>query len=514
MILEYLVDAVDVSTDVVGSGRVVIEGLSLDSRRVRPGDLFFARSGQRQDGHRYVRDAIASGAAAVVATHAEPEWAAVPVVLTADVPRCLALMAARFYGEPSRRLAAVAVTGTNGKTTTTYLLDAIWRASGCSAGVIGTISYRHAGAVHAAPLTTPEACDLQAELAGMVRDGVAAVAVEVSSHALALDRVRGCQWDAGVFTNLSHDHLDFHHDLESYFVAKARLFREHLPASTKPDPVAVVNIDDPYGRRLAAEYRGRLVTFGRDSSATVHPREIERSLAGLHGALSVAGQALPIASRLVGEPHLDNLMAAAGAAYGLGIPLATIAAGLEACAVVPGRVERIDDGDRDGDGIAVFVDYAHTPDALARVLATLRPLGQGRLIAVFGCGGDRDRTKRPIMGEAAARACDVVILTSDNPRTEDPTAILGEIEAGVIRGGMARTVVGNAQTVRRGYGIESDRRGAIAMALALARRGDIVVIAGKGHEDYQIVGTEKRVFDDRVEVRALLGRGAAAAVGI
>jgi UDP-N-acetylmuramoyl-L-alanyl-D-glutamate--2,6-diaminopimelate ligase len=506
MILEYLVDAVDVPTDVVGSGRVVIEGLSLDSRRVHPGDLFFARSGQRQDGHRYVRDAIASGAAAVVATHAEPEWAAVPVVLTADVPRCLALMAARFHGEPSCRLATVAVTGTNGKTTTTYLLEAIWRAAGRSAGVIGTISYRHAGAVHAAPLTTPEACDLQAELAGMVRDGVAAVAVEVSSHALALDRVRGCQWDAGVFTNLSHDHLDFHHDLESYFAAKARLFREHLPASTKPDPVAVVNIDDPYGRRLAAEYRGRLVTFGRDASATVHPCGVERSLAGLHGALSVAGQALPIASRLVGEPHLDNLMAAAGAAYGLGIPLATIAAGLEACAVVPGRVERIDDGD----GVAVFVDYAHTPDALARVLATLRPLCAGRLIAVFGCGGDRDRTKRPIMGEAAARACDLVILTSDNPRTEDPTVILGEIEAGVIRGGMARTVVGSGPAVRRGYGVEADRRGAIALALSLACRGDIVVIAGKGHEDYQIVGTEKRVFDDRVEVRALLGRGAAA----
>ncbi len=498
MTLGYLLDAVDASVEVLGSGSVAISGLALDSRRVRPGDVFFARLGQHADGHRFVSEAIRRGAAAVVATHADAAWQAVPVVVAADVPRCLARMAARFHGDPSRALTAVGVTGTNGKTTVTYVIEAIWRAAGIPAGVIGTIGYRHAGTVHPAPLTTPEAPDLQAEFAGMVGDGVQAVAVEVSSHALALGRVQGCHWDAAVFTNLSHDHLDFHHDLESYYRAKASLFLELLPASAKPDPVAVINVDDPYGRRLAREFHGRRVTFGWDPAATVHPRDLDRTLDGIRGTLSVAGDTVRVESALVGDPHVDNLMAAAGVAHGLGVSHAAIAAGFRACTLVPGRVERI----ASGNGVAVFVDYAHTPDALERVLSTLRPLCGGRLVSVFGCGGDRDRAKRPMMGEVAGRLSDAVILTSDNPRTEDPVAILRDIEAGVARAGLAQAALAGLCDGHRGYAVESDRRRALAMALNVARPGDIVVVAGKGHEDYQIVGPERRSFDDRTEVRA------------
>jgi UDP-N-acetylmuramoyl-L-alanyl-D-glutamate--2,6-diaminopimelate ligase len=499
--LGNLLDAVDIETEVLGRRDVTIGGLTVDSRRVRAGDLFFALEGQHEDGHRFVQRAVAEGAVAVVATRREPAWGGVPVVVTGQVRRCLGVMAARFYGDPSRRLTAAAVTGTNGKTTITYLLEAIWRANGTRAGVIGTVNYRHTGTLRPAVLTTPEALDLQAELATMVEAGVRGVAVEVSSHALALERVRGCHWDVAVFTNLSHDHLDFHGNLESYFQAKATLFHDHLCASAKPDPVAVVNVDDPRGARLAREIRGRLVTFGRSAGATVHPLDVEQTLSGIRGALCVAGERVAVESSLIGEPHLANLMAAAGAAHGLGLPMSAVEAGFRDCAVVPGRMERL----HTANGFSVFVDYAHTPHALECTLMSLRPITAGRIITVFGCGGDRDPTKRPVMGEIAGRLSDVVVLTSDNPRTEDPCGILRDIERGIAETCLARVEPGALAGGESGYTVDVDRRRAIGLALQGAQPGDSILVAGKGHENYQLVGADRRRFDDREEVRSLLG---------
>jgi UDP-N-acetylmuramoyl-L-alanyl-D-glutamate--2,6-diaminopimelate ligase len=478
---------------------IEIAGVAHDSRAVRPGDLFVALPGAHTDGRRHVAEAQARGARAVVAA-AAVEAGGPPLVVVEDPRRVLGLVAARLAGDPSAALTLVGVTGTNGKTTTTYLLEAIWRAAGRTTGVIGTISYRVGAESRPAPYTTPEAPELQRLLGEMRTAGATHVAMEVSSHALAQERVRGCRFDAAVFTNLTRDHLDFHGDMESYFAAKARLFLDHLPGGGKPDPVAVVNVDDPAGARLARAVRTRCVPVGRAPGAVVRVVDVETSLAGTRGTLVLAGERLPFVSSLVGAPHAENIAVAAATAWALGVPPDAIAAGIAAAAPPPGRVERIA-----GPGFTVVIDYAHTPDALARLLDALRPLTPGALVVVFGCGGDRDRGKRPLMGEAAARRADLVILTSDNPRTEEPVRILADIEEGVRTVGLARLAVPRAGT--RGYVVEPDRRAAIALAVGLARSGDLVVVAGKGHEDYQIVGTAKRHLDDREEVRrALEGR--------
>jgi len=467
---------------------VEVGGVAADSRRVQPGDVFFALPGVHTDGRRHIAEALGRGARAVITT-GEVDAGGAPVVRVDAPHRLLGRAAARVAGDPSAALTLVGVTGTNGKTTTTYLLEAIWRAAGWRPGVVGTISYRFDGASQPAPLTTPDPIALQALLAEMRAAGTTHVALEVSSHALAQERVTGCRFDAAVFTNLTRDHLDFHGDLERYGAAKARLFLDELPASGKRDPVAVVNVDDPAGARLAARVRTRCVRVGRGAGADVRPLAAETSLAGTRGTLALGAERLPFESRLVGAPHLENILGAAAAAWALGTPLEAIARGLAAAESPPGRLEQIP-----GPGFTVVVDYAHSPDALARVLDVLRPLARGRLITVFGCGGDRDRGKRPLMGEAAARRSDVVVLTSDNPRTEDPLRILADIEEGVRAAGMT------------GHLVEPDRRAAIALALGLARPGDLVLVAGKGHEDYQIVGTVKRHLDDREEVRRALGR--------
>ncbi len=467
---------------------VEVGGVAADSRQVRPGDLFFALPGLHTDGRRHVAQALERGARAVV-TSGEVDAGRAPVVRVAAPHRLLGRAAAVLAGDPSAALALVGVTGTNGKTTTTYLLEEIWRAGGRRPGVVGTITYRFAGAERPAPLTTPDPIALQALLAEMRAAGTTDVAMEVSSHALAQERVAGCRFDAAVFTNLTRDHLDFHGDLESYYAAKAKLFLDELPAGGKPDPVAVVNVDDPAGARLAASVRTRCVRVGRAPRADVRALEVETTLAGTRGVLALGSERLAFESRLVGAPHLENTLGAAAAAWALGTPAGAIARGLAAAEPPPGRLEQIP-----GQGFTVMVDYAHTPDALARALDVLRPLTRGRLITVFGCGGDRDRGKRPLMGEAAGRRSDVVILTSDNPRTEDPLAILAEIEEGVRAAGT------------RPHAVEPDRRAAIDLAVGLARRGDLVLVAGKGHEDYQIVGTVKRHLDDREEVRRALAR--------
>src|SRR5881409_29922 len=405
---------------------VEVGGIAADSRQVRPGDVFFALPGVHTDGRRHIAEALGRGARAVITT-GEVDAGGAPVVRVDAPHRLLGRAAARVAGDPSAALTLVGVTGTNGKTTTTYLLEAIWRAAGWRPGVVGTISYRFDGASQPAPLTTPDPIALQALLAEMRAAGTTHVALEVSSHALAQERVTGCRFDAAVFTNLTRDHLDFHGDLDRYYRAKAGLFLEHLAAGGKPDPAAVVNVDDPAGARLADEVQTRCVRVGRAEDADVRPLDIETTLAGTRGMLFLGGRRLPFRTRLVGAPQVENILGAAAAAWALGVPSEAIAAGLAAVAPPPGRLERFD-----GPGFTVMVDYAHTPDALARVLTVLRPLTPGRLVVVFGCGGDRDPGKRPMMGEAAARLSDVVILTSDNPRTEDPGRILDAVEAGVV----------------------------------------------------------------------------------
>jgi UDP-N-acetylmuramoyl-L-alanyl-D-glutamate--2,6-diaminopimelate ligase len=322
--------------------------------------------------------------------------------------------------------------------------------------------------------------------------------MEASSIALAQDRASALHFDAAVFTNLTLDHLDYHGDMERYYAAKARLFVELLPASRKADPVAVVNADDPSGVRLAAATRTRCVRFGRGADATVRLLDVESTLAGTRGTLVLGARRLAFASPLVGAPHSENIAAAAAAAWATGIDPDAIAAGIAATPPPAGRVERIA-----GPGFTVVVDYAHTPDALTRLLEAMRPLATGRLVTVFGCGGDRDRSKRPIMGAAAARLSDLVVLTSDNPRTEDPARILADIEPGIRSGGMTAVSAGSGA---RGYVVEADRPRAIDLAIDLARPGDVVVVAGKGHEDYQIIGTVKHHLDDREEVRRALRR--------
>jgi UDP-N-acetylmuramoyl-L-alanyl-D-glutamate--2,6-diaminopimelate ligase len=325
--------------------------------------------------------------------------------------------------------------------------------------------------------------------------------MEVSSHALALERVSECEWDGALFTNLTRDHLDFHPDMEGYFAAKQRLFTELLPRSEKSDRFAVVNGDDPYGRRLIGATPNRVVTFGHGDEADVAPVEVERSLAGLKGEIRIRDERIPISSALVGDAHLENILAAAAAAWAQGIPLAAIAEGIQQCRGIPGRMERVDEGA----AFAVLVDYAHTPDALERAVRVLRSVAQGRLIVVFGCGGDRDRGKRPLMGEATGRIADIVIATSDNPRSEDPLKILHEIERGIVEAGLdpiQESAAGREDA--SGYLVIPDRRQAIHLAIEIARPSDVVLIAGKGHEAYQIVGAERHPFDDREEARQSL----------
>jgi len=505
--LEELVKSLPVPpARVVGDLDREVRLLAADSRRVEHGALFFALPGQHTDGSRFVDDAVARGAVAIAAPAPVEAPANVTMIETPAIERAMSAMAAAFYGDPSRDLELVGVTGTNGKTTVTWLLESIWSRSGRRPAIIGTIRYRLGDREWPAPFTTPQAIELQQLLAEMRREGATTVAMEVSSHSLALDRVEDCQWNAAVFTNLTRDHLDFHPDMERYFAAKTKLFVELLPRSAKTDRFAVVNRDDPYGARLLPQIRERTITFGRGADADVAPLEVRHGLDGLAGEIRIGSEHLSFRSGLVGEAHLENILAAAAVAWGEGIPGSTIAEGIAACRGVPGRLQRVDDGRL----FAVFVDYAHTPDALERSIRALRGLTEGRLILVFGCGGDRDRGKRRVMGEIAGRLSDVAIITSDNPRTEDPLRIIHEIERGTVEAGLER--LNEPDVVRKdanGYVVIEDRRRAIRLAIESARPSDVVLIAGKGHESYQIIGTEKHPFDDREEAQRWIMRGTA-----
>ncbi len=484
-----------------GDLHVEVTSLATDSRAVQPGALFFALPGARTDGRRFVSEALERGAVALAASDLVEAPSRVARLALPSIQRSLGEIAARFYDHPSRKLVLLGVTGTNGKTTVTHLLEAIWKRAGFRPGLIGTIYYRFGEQTWPAPFTTPQAVELQRLLAEMAEAGATHVVMEVSSHALALERVSECEWDGALFTNLTRDHLDFHPDMEGYFAAKQRLFTELLPRSEKSDRFAVVNGDDPYGRRLIGATPNRVVTFGHGDEADVAPVEVERSLAGLKGEIRIRDERISISSALVGDAHLENILAAAAAAWAQGIPLAAIAEGIQQCRGIPGRMERVDEGA----AFAVLVDYAHTPDALERAVRVLRSVAQGRLIVVFGCGGDRDRGKRPLMGEATGRIADIVIATSDNPRSEDPLKILHEIERGIVEAGLdpiQESAAGREDA--SGYLVIPDRRQAIHLAIEIARPSDVVLIAGKGHEAYQIVGAERHPFDDREEARQSL----------
>ncbi len=484
-----------------------VTGLCSDSRQIKKGEIFAAISGHHAEGLRFVQAAELAGAAAVVVDEAMAGVAlgavapGLPVLACDDLRRFVAEAAAVFAGHPSQYLRVVAVTGTSGKTTTSWLIESILRAAGAKVGLVGTIEYRCGDLIEPAPLTTPDAIALQQLLARMRDAGATHVVLEASSHALAQDRLWGLACDVGVYTNLARDHLDFHETLEAYGAAKARLFRELLPRSPRK-PMAVLGIDSAPVAALASELTVPVLTFGGEGD--VAARDVRLSLEGTIGVLHLRGERVAFRTRLVGAPHLQNIMAAAAAGLALGISTDVIAEGILACDGVPGRLEPIDEGQP----FAVFVDYAHKPDALAGTLATLRPLTQGRLIVVFGCGGDRDVGKRPLMGEIAGLGADLIVLTSDNPRSEPPLEILAQIEAGLRK---TPCVLVEAEALGRGgpsaarYAVVPERREAIRCAILLACPGDVVLIAGKGHEAYQVVQGQRFHLDDREEARTALG---------
>ncbi|MGH7803362.1 MAG: UDP-N-acetylmuramoyl-L-alanyl-D-glutamate--2,6-diaminopimelate ligase [Candidatus Binatia bacterium] len=485
---------------------IAVTSLSADSRTVASGALFFALPGAKTDGAKHVDEAVARGAAAVVTREPVADVTGAAAIVAPEIHDVMSEVAARFHRRPTASLALVGVTGTNGKTTVTHLVESIWRAAGFRPGVIGTIEYRFGDRRWPAPFTTPQAIELQALLAEMRELGATHVVMEVSSHSLALGRVRDCDWSGAAFTNLTRDHLDFHPDMESYFEAKGRLFLELLPASQRKDRFAVINRDDPYGRRLLEAIEDRVVTWGRGEDADVAPIGVERSLAGLRGELRIGGRSVQFSSKLVGDAHLDNILTAAAIAVAEGIADDVIADGIARCEHVPGRMERVDGGAL----FAVLVDYAHTPDALERALRVCRNLCSARLIVVFGCGGGRDRGKRPIMGEIAGRLADLAILTSDNPRSEDPFRILHEIESGVREAGLEPIAEARVRKGEDGgFVVVEDRHRAIRLAVESARSEDVVLIAGKGHEPYQLVGAERRDFDDKIEAQKALAELAA-----
>jgi len=461
---------------VIGDPATVVSGVTHDSRRARAGTLFVAVRGFTVDGHDYVTAARSGGAAAVCVEEDPGDGG--PTLLVADTRAALAPLAARVHGDPSHHLRLIGVTGTNGKTTVTHLIESIVAAAGLNPGLVGTVGARVGGHSVEMAHTTPEAPDFQRLLARMVAAGVAVVAVEVSSHALALGRVAATRFAVAAFTNLSQDHLDFHADMEDYYRAKASLFSPALVER------AVIWIDDEAGARLAGETAVPVTTVGLGTEAAVTAHDLEMRLDGSAFLLTGAGEPVRVHLPLVGAFNAANALVAAACAAAVGLPSDSIAAGIGAVGTVPGRFEIVDTGS----AFTVVVDYAHTPEGIATVVATARRLaGAGRVIAVVGAGGDRDRAKRSLMGAAAARA-DVAILTSDNPRSEDPEAILGAVAAGA--GGGPGEVH-----------LEVDRRLAIRRAASCARPGDVVLILGKGHEAGQDIGGRVLPLDDRVVAR-------------
>ena len=463
-----------------GNGDIDIKGIVADSRKVRDGFVFFAVEGDHFDGNNFIDQAIKSGASAIVSLNYIENlpcalFLANPLEVISDV-------AAKFYNHPDSQLLLFGITGTNGKTTITYFLESILNLSGLSTGVVGTVNYRYAKKTFDSPNTTPQAADLYEVLSKMVTEHQSAAAIEVSSHALALGRIKNIEFDTAIFTNLTHDHLDYHKTMDDYFRAKAKLFSDLKQKRKNRKKIAVINIDDSYGKKMLDVVGSGIekVTYGIKNKASVSAQKIVKSIKHTSFLLESDFGTIPVVLNFIGEYNIYNALAAAAAALYNGISIENVKRGLEALSSVPGRLENVDVGQ----SFSVVVDYAHTDDALKNVLKALRPLTNGKIITVFGCGGERDRTKRPIMGAIATELSDYVIVTSDNPRSEDPQNIALDVEVGIKRAN------------KDNYKVILDRKDAIYEALSMAVSDDIVLLAGKGHEIYQIVDNNKIHFSD------------------
>ncbi len=491
MIFRELLNGVDV-VNFKGDEGVEISGVSFDSNKVKEGYLFVALRGENADGHNYIESALNNGASALIVEKLnDVSSKEISVAQVNDSRAALAVVSANFFGHPTKELTLVGITGTNGKTTITYLLESIWDHEQNKSGVIGTIDSRYANNIKESAMTTPESLQLMGIIKEMKDSGVEAVAMEVSSHALDKQRVKECHFDAAVFTNLTQDHLDYHSSMESYFEVKKRLFTEYLAQSDKKDKYSIINIDDPYGARLLDDTVGEKVSYSiNNSTAAVYAKASKITENGIEAMINTPGGDVRIRSTLFGEHNLSNILAAVAAAISLGSSVESIEKGLSNISSVPGRLEAVPNEL----GFKVLVDYAHTPDALKNVLLAARPLTEGNLILVFGCGGDRDNAKRLLMGKIGKELSDILIITSDNPRTEDPEIILDHIEKGVYE----------VPEDKKPYHRVVDRTVAIEQAIKAAKKNDTVLIAGKGHEDYQIIGTTKHPFDDREIAREAL----------
>jgi len=466
-----------------------ITGICADSRRILPGELFVAVRGFATDGHRYIAQAIEKGAVAVVLEDPAYLPQIAEGVVAVPVPnsrRAAAALAAAYYNHPSADMTLVGVTGTNGKTTVALMLDSIFRATGAQTGVIGTLGRGILGTWRAAERTTPDAIELQSLLAEMRDAGATHVAMEVSSHALELERVHSCHFSGAIFTNLTQDHLDFHSGLDEYLAAKTLLFTEYASSASSGQPmVGAINMDDPAGRQVAEAARCRVLGYGTNGGSRVRARSIDLAPDGVAFILDFEGVTRRVKLQLTGLFNVHNALGAAACCYGLGMDIDRIVEGLAGLTAVPGRFERVDEGQ----AFAVIVDYAHTPGALQNILSAANNMPHKRLLCVMGCGGDRDRGKRPMMGKIATDICDLTFITSDNPRTEKPTAIIEDIVGGITGGR---------------YVVEPDRHAAIVQAIGECEAGDILVIAGKGHETYQEFADHRIDFDDRQVAREAL----------
>ncbi|AJY76364.1 UDP-N-acetylmuramoyl-L-alanyl-D-glutamate--2,6-diaminopimelate ligase [Paenibacillus beijingensis] len=469
---------------IVGNQEAEIEGVERDSRLVKPGDLFLCLPGHTVDGHDFAQQAAAKGAAALVVERVLD--VDVPQLIVKDSRFAMAVLADYWYGHPSRKLNMIGVTGTNGKTTTTYLIERVLADAGTRTGVIGTIEKRYGGRTYPMSGTTPEALDLHRDLAAMAEAGEKCCVMEVSSHALEQGRVKGVRYRTAIFTNLTQDHLDYHHTMEQYAAAKGLLFSRlgnDYAASPEERRYAVLNADDPASKRFAELTSAEVVTYGVDRDADIRASNIRITAGGTSFTADTFAGSTDITLRMVGKFNVYNALAAIAAALIEGVPLDAIRLSLEAVPGVPGRVESVNEGQN----FAVIVDYAHTPDGLENVLRAVKQFAGKRIICVFGCGGDRDRGKRPVMGEIASRYADYVVVTSDNPRSENPDKIMLDIEVGLQK----------ASVPSSRYALIGDRREAIKKAVEMASQGDVVLIAGKGHETYQIIGGVTYPFDDR-----------------
>ena len=461
-----------------------IAGLDYDSRRVDPGFVFFAFPGAKVDGRRFAAAAMERGAVAVVSDLPAPEGWTAPWIKVEHGRPALAQAARNFYGSPDRRLALTGITGTNGKTTTAFIIDEMLRSAGRTTALVGTIEYRLGAKRLPAVNTTPESLDLYRLFHELEEAGGTHVTMEVSSHALAVGRVQGMTFHTAVFTNLTRDHLDFHQTMENYFAAKMLLFH---PASGAPPKWAAINRDDEWGRRIEPAPETRALWYGFGEGATVQARDVKMNFEGVRFTVDSEGGSFAVHSPLVGRMNVYNILAAVSAGISYDLAPDVIAHGVAECGAVPGRFERI----REGQPFLVVVDYAHTDDALRNVISVARELAPKRVITLFGCGGDRDRSKRPLMGMAAGELSDFVVLTSDNPRSEDPLDIINDALVGLRR-------------FDTPHAVEPDREKAIRIALHEAKPGDVVILAGKGHETYQITGSNSIHFDDREVARTVL----------